>query len=61
MFAVIDSLKNTDPTPAYVEKVKESWRRDHETQLRENGYWLSVLAASVRRGEDPSDVGNVAK
>lgn len=61
VFAVIDSLKNTDPTPAYVEKVKESWRRDHETQLRENGYWLSVLAAYVRRGEDPSQVTNVAK
>ncbi|MGI8508957.1 MAG: M16 family metallopeptidase [Gemmatimonadaceae bacterium] len=60
VFAVINSLKNSDPTPEYVEKVKESWRRDHEVQLRENGYWLSVLAAYVRRGEDPSDVTNVA-
>lgn len=61
VFAVVDSLRKNDPTPAYVEKVKESWRRSHETQLRENGYWLSVLAAYVRRGEDPAQVVNVAK
>ncbi|MGI8548376.1 MAG: M16 family metallopeptidase, partial [Gemmatimonadaceae bacterium] len=56
VFTVIDSLKANDPAPAYVEKVKESGRREHETQVRENGYWLSALAAYVRRGEDPADI-----
>lgn len=61
VFAVIDSLKAANPTPAYVEKVKESWRRAHETQLRDNGYWVSALAAYVRRGEDPADIPKSAE
>ncbi|MGI9089794.1 MAG: M16 family metallopeptidase, partial [Gemmatimonadaceae bacterium] len=61
VFTVIDSLKANDPTPAYVAKVKESWRRAHETEIRENSYWASVLASYVRRGEDPAEIPNVER
>ncbi len=61
VFEVIDSLRVHEPAPAYVEKVKESWRREHEIQLRDNSYWMSAIEGYVRRGEDPATIPNVAQ
>ena len=37
----------------YIEKVKELRLRAHETNLRENGYWLRELERSYMFGDDP--------
>jgi zinc protease len=37
----------------YVAKVKELRRRAHETNLRENGYWVRELERAYTYGDDP--------
>jgi zinc protease len=53
IFTQVDSLRRTGPTADEVEKVREIQRRADETRLRENGFWLSTLAAAAREGTDP--------
>jgi zinc protease len=43
VFEQIDSLQTYGPTREDVRKVQEMQRRQRETDLRENGYWLSQL------------------
>ncbi len=42
VFAEIDDLKN-GVSQEYVDKVKEQQRRERETSLEENGFWLGIL------------------
>jgi zinc protease len=42
--------------PDYVAKVKELRRRAHETNVRENGYWIRELERSYRYGDDPKKI-----
>ena len=42
-FQQIDSLKNFGTTDEYLQKVKESQRRQHEKNLKENRYWINTL------------------
>jgi zinc protease len=37
----------------YLAKVKELWRREHETSLKENGFWVGELARAYTYGDDP--------
>jgi zinc protease len=53
VFAQIDSLKANGPRPADLAKYKETAIRSRETDLRQNGWWLSLLTGSRREGEDP--------
>jgi len=43
VFEQIDSLQTYGPTSEDVQKVQEMQRRERETNLRENGYWLGQL------------------
>jgi zinc protease len=43
VFQQVDSMKTHGPTQDDIDKVKETQRRQRETNLRENGYWLSQL------------------
>jgi len=54
VFAQIDSLKASGPRRADLAKYKETAVRSRETDLRQNGWWLSLLAAARREGEDPA-------
>jgi len=54
VFAQIDSLKANGPRPADLAKYKETTIRSRETDLRQNGWWLSLLTGSRREGEDPN-------
>lgn len=54
VFAQIDTLQTTGPRPADVAKVKETLIRSRETNLRQNGWWLGQLLASVRDGDPPA-------
>ncbi len=40
----------------YIAKVKELRRREHETALRENGFWLGELARAYTYGDDPKGI-----
>jgi zinc protease len=53
VFTEIDRLATEGPDAATLEKVQETQRRDHETALRENGYWVSQIAGALLRGETP--------
>jgi zinc protease len=50
--AFIDTLKRVGPTQADVDKVKAQTLRVRETSLRQNGFWLSNIAARDQAGED---------
>ncbi len=52
VFEEIERLKAEGPDTETVDKVRETQRRTKETNLLENGYWLSQLAAFERAGRD---------
>jgi zinc protease len=56
VLSVIDSLKTAGPPESDVQKVREIQRRERETNLRQNGYWLEALVARYREGRDPRDI-----
>jgi zinc protease len=49
VLAHVDSLRRVAPSVEEVAKVQELQRRERETNLRQNGYWLSVISAYDRR------------
>ncbi len=53
VFAEIDSLKASGPSAADLAKVKEIYLRQHETDLKQNGWWIGQLAAYAQNGESP--------
>ena len=52
VFLQIDSLQTVGPSQEDIDKVKEMQRREYETDLRDNGFWLGQLAAAERYGLD---------
>ena len=52
----IDSLKRLGPSAKDLEKVKETQVRSTETNLKQNGYWLSQLASYDQNNEDPHNI-----
>lgn len=52
--ASTDAASASSPTTAYVNKVKEIRRRQHETSKKENGYWLGVLEDAAKYKSDPA-------
>jgi zinc protease len=51
-FATIDSLATFGASEENLAKVKETQLRRRETDLKENGFWLSVINYYDRHGED---------
>lgn len=39
-----------------LDKVKETWRKQHHTRLQSNDFWLSSLSNAFINGENPEDV-----
>ena len=57
VFAEIDSLKGDEDLSEYIDKVKEQQRRQRETSLEQNGFWLNTLNFYYsRENEDLLDV-----
>ena len=56
VFAQIDSLKESPAPESYILKVKEMDRRERETNLKENGFWLNSLQWYRIHGEDPRNI-----
>jgi zinc protease len=51
---VIADLVAKGPSEGELEKVRRSFVRTREVQLRQNGFWTGWLAAAWRYGEDPA-------
>lgn len=52
VFQEIDSLRRFGAAAKELEKVRESRIRSRETELKENGFWLSYLSAADQNGDD---------
>jgi zinc protease len=51
VFDQIDSVRTRGATEDVLARVHEIARRDHETRLRQNGFWLGQIGARQRDGE----------
>ena len=56
VFDQIEQIKTDGPTDDELQRVKEQQRRERETQLQTNSFWLNTLSFYFRRDEDPADV-----
>ena len=56
VFQQIDSLKRFGPDASYIGKVKEIDRRERETQLKQNGFWLNSLQFCISNNENPDEI-----
>jgi zinc protease len=48
---IIDSLKRNGPSDANLHKVKEQARRQHEIDLKDNGFWANMIEQTLQNGE----------
>lgn len=53
VFRQIDSLKTFGPKPGDLAKVKEIQRRDYETDVKQNGFWLNALSSAAFTRQNP--------
>ena len=58
VFNQLDSLITLGVDKMVIEKVQETQRRNYETQLKENGFWLNLLYRSYYFDTDPLNVLN---
>jgi zinc protease len=54
--SVVKAVQKDGLDDTYLQKVREQITRGHETDLRENRYWLYRLADAWRFGDDPKDI-----
>jgi zinc protease len=52
----MDSLRTFGPDAATLVKVKEKLRRERETSLKQNGFWIGALQLLISNGENPEDI-----
>ena len=50
----VERLKKEGPTEDLVNRAKETARRNYETQLKQNNYWLLRFQAVKLWGQDPT-------
>ncbi|MFZ5894998.1 MAG: M16 family metallopeptidase [Myxococcota bacterium] len=53
VFDAIQALRDNGTTDDYLQRIKEGRRRAHETDLKDNGYWLRELGRAYLYGDDP--------
>jgi zinc protease len=56
IFQEIAAIQGHGTDQDHLDKIKASQRRERETSLKENDFWLSVLSNYYRSGWDPRDV-----
>ena len=52
----IEKIKKDGPSVEDLNKVKETWRQQHEVNLKENNFWARQLLQSVELGTDLQNV-----
>jgi zinc protease len=55
-FSQIELLKKAGPEKDDLAKVKEIQRRDYETDVKQNGYWLEALWSAAFTGQSPEQI-----
>ena len=55
-FLSIDSLKRFGAGDVYITKVKETQRRERETELKQNGFWLQALNFVYSNDVNPGEI-----
>jgi zinc protease len=60
VFKEIEQLKTNGPTDKQVADVKETFLRDQETNMKQNGYLLAQIAARYEYSEDLTSLFNMA-
>ena len=60
VYKEIDQLKANGPTDKQVADVKETFLRDQETNMKQNGYLLAQLGGRYQYGEDVTSLFNMA-
>jgi len=56
VFQEIAAIQSHGTDRDHLDKIKASQRRERETNLKENGFWLNVLANYYRSGWDPRQI-----
>jgi zinc protease len=56
--SVIDSLQRFGTTTGNLTKVRETQRRERETQLQRNAFWLNALESYYSNHEDPAQINS---
>lgn len=56
VFEQIEKIKREPPTADELAKVKETQKREWETSIKRNAYWVAQIAARDRAGESIADV-----
>jgi zinc protease len=54
--AEIDKIKKDGPTEADLNKVKETWKQQHDVNLKENAFWAGQIIQSVELGSNPAGI-----
>lgn len=54
--AEIEKIKTNGPALEDLNKVKETWKQQHDTNLRENNFWARQLLQSIELGIDPAQI-----
>lgn len=55
-FEEIQKVKDKGATEADLNKVKETWKKQYEEDIKDNNFWARKLLASVELGSDTNDV-----
>jgi zinc protease len=61
VFKEIEQLKTDGPSDKQVADVKETFLRDQETNMKQNGYLLAQIAARYQLGEDLTSLFNMSE
>ncbi len=56
VFDIASALKKDGISQDYLDKVKEKRRRELETQVKENRFWMGQLSEHYRYGTDPKQI-----
>jgi len=56
VFATAEKLKTEETDAGTLDRVKQTFLRGRETELRQNGFWLGWLVSSYKYGDDPAIV-----
>lgn len=59
--AEIQKIKDKGPLPEDLVKVRETFIKKHQENLKDNGYWLSALQRSVELSSNPGNILTVEK
>ncbi len=59
VFDEIAAVQKDGAAEDYIAKVKEARRRAHQTELKDNGYWLRELERAYVFGDDPRQIVDI--